>query len=134
MDNSFSIRGKVAIVTGAGSGIGKGIAEVLANNGDKVVVVDRDESNAKKTVDELSRAGNASVAIGADVSSLVDMQKMAAAVVKEYGRIDILCENAGIYPPAKILEMSEELWDKVLDVNLKGCFLGVKCCLPQMLK
>jgi 3-oxoacyl-[acyl-carrier protein] reductase len=134
MPNSFSISGKIAIVTGAGSGIGRGIAKVLANNGAKVVVVDRDESNAKKTVEQLHRAENPSIPIAADVSSLVDMQRMAAAVVKEYGRIDILCENAGIYPPAKIIDMSEELWDQVLDVNLKGCFLGLKSCLPQMLK
>ncbi len=62
------------------------------------------------------------------------MKKMASTVVQEYGRIDILCENAGIYPVANILETTEELWDKVLSVNLKGCFLGLKSCLPQMLK
>jgi 3-oxoacyl-[acyl-carrier protein] reductase len=130
----FSIREKIAIVTGGGSGIGRGIAEVLANNGAKVVVVDIDETKAKSTVEKIIRAGCVSSPVAADVSNWVDMQKMAAAVVKEYDRIDILCENAGIYPPAKIIEMGEEQWDKVLDVNLKGCFLGLKSCLPQMLK
>ena len=134
MADSFSIRGKIAIVTGGGSGIGRGIAEVLANNGAKVVVVDIDETKAKSAAEQISRAGNISIPIAADVSNWVDMQKMAAAVVKEYDRIDILCENAGIYPPSKIIEMSEEQWDKVIDVNLKGCFLGLKSCLPQMLK
>ncbi len=134
MDNSISIRGKVAIVTGAGSGIGRGIAEVLASNGAKVFVVDLDETKSKSTAEQIRQAGNISSSIAADVSNWADMQKMAAAVVKEYGRIDILCENAGIYPPSKIIEMSEEQWDKVIDVNLKGCFLGLKSCLPQMLK
>ena len=134
MVNSFLIRGKIAIVTGGGSGIGRGIAEVLANSGAKVVVVDIDERKAKSTVEQIRGAGNISSPIAADVSNWVDMQKMAAAVVKEYDRIDILCENAGIYPPANIIEMSEEQWDKVIDVNLKGCFLGLKSCLPQMLK
>ena len=126
MPDSFSISGKIAIVTGAGSGIGRGIAEVLANNGAKVVVVDIDETKAKSTAEQIRRAGNISSPMAADVSSWVDMQKMAAAVVKEYDRIDILCENAGIYPPANIIEMSEGQWDKVIDVNLKGCFLGLK--------
>jgi 3-oxoacyl-[acyl-carrier protein] reductase len=134
MADSFLVRGKIAIVTGAGSGIGRGIAEVLANNGAKVVVVDLDGTKAKSTAEKIRLAGNISTSMAADVSSWADMQKMAVVVVKEYGRIDILCENAGIYPPSKILEMSEEQWDKVIDVNLKGCFLGLKSCLPQMLK
>jgi len=134
LPDSFSISGKIAIVTGAGSGIGRGIAQALANNGAKVVVVDIDETKAKSTAEQIRRAGNISSPMAADVSSWVDMQKMAAAVVKEYDRIDILCENAGIYPPANIIEMSEGQWDKVIDVNLKGCFLGLKSCLPQMLK
>ncbi len=126
MVDSFLVRGKIAIVTGAGSGIGRGIAEVLANNGAKVVVVDLDGTKAKSTAEKIRLAGNISTSMAADVSSWADMQKMAVVVVKEYGRIDILCENAGIYPPSKILEMSEEQWDKVIDVNLKGCFLGLK--------
>ena len=134
MADSSLVRGKIAIVTGAGSGIGRGIAEVLANNGAKVVVVDMDEMKAKNTAEKIRLAGNASTSFAADVSSWVDMQKMAAAVVNEFGRIDILCENAGIYPPSRIVEMSEDLWSKVIDVNLKGCFLGMKSCLPQMLK
>ena len=84
MPDSFSISGKIAIVTGAGSGIGRGIAQVLANNGAKVVVVDIDETKAKNTAEQIRRAGNISSLMAADVSSWVDMQKMAAVIVKEY--------------------------------------------------
>lgn len=131
--SSTSISGKVAIVTGAGSGIGRGIAKVLAINGAKVVVVDIDERKAKQTVELIMKAGGTSNFFTADVSSWKDMQEMASATVKEYGRIDILCENAGIYPPARIEEMTEELWNRVIDVNLKSCFLGLKSCIRQML-
>jgi len=132
--NPFSISGKVAIVTGAGSGIGRGIARVLANNGAKVVIVDNDERKAEEAAAEIRAEGNVSRSLVADVSKWSDMQNMAASVVREYGRIDILCANAGIYPPSNIIEMSEEQWDRLIDVNLKGCFLGLKSCLPQMLK
>ena len=96
---SISIFGKVSIVTGAGSGIVRGIAKVLANNGAKVVVVDINEVLANDTVELIRRAGGVSVPFIGDVSSWSDMQKMASTVIGTYGRIDILCENAGIYPP-----------------------------------
>jgi NAD(P)-dependent dehydrogenase (short-subunit alcohol dehydrogenase family) len=84
MTDSFSIHGKIAIITGAGSGIGRGIAKVLANNGAKVVVVDIDETLAKNAAEQIRQAGNISTPIAADVSSWADMQKVAAATVKEY--------------------------------------------------
>lgn len=133
MANSISVSGKVAIVTGAGSGVGRGIARVLAQNGAKVIIVDIGESRAKETANQISKAGGSSAPFMADVSRWNDMQKMAEFTVKEYGRIDILCENAGIYPFGKIEDADEELWDRVMAVNLKSCFLGLKSCLPHMI-
>jgi 3-oxoacyl-[acyl-carrier protein] reductase len=130
----FSIDGKVAIVTGAGSGIGHGIARILAKNGAKVIVADLNERRAEGTVEQIRAAGGIALASVGDVSSSADMEQMAQFALDRFGKIDILCENAGIYPFSRIEKMDEKQWETVLNVNLKGCFLGLKSCLPQMLR
>ena len=124
---------KVAIVTGAGKGIGRGVARVFADEGAKVVVVNRSESNGKKTADDIIQAGSEAIFIQADISRKDDVEKMAHEIVQQLGRIDILCANAGIYVTTKIEDMTEESWDKIVDVNLRGTFLTIKACLPQMI-
>ncbi|MFU8869413.1 3-oxoacyl-ACP reductase FabG [Natronococcus sp.] len=119
----------VAIVTGAASGIGRGIAEVLANEGATVVVADVDEDAARETADDLP--GEA-MAIPVDVTDPDETDALAEAVADEYGRIDILCANAGIYPSAPLDELSTNDWDHVLDVNVKSVLLSVQACLPHM--
>jgi 3-oxoacyl-[acyl-carrier protein] reductase len=124
---------KTAVVTGSGRGIGKSIAQVFAAEGASVLVnVAHDETAANKTVEEIKHAGGEASFIKADVTKWADMEKMAKAAIDRYKRIDILVCNAGIYPSARIEEMTEAQWDEVNSVNLKGIFLAVKACLPQM--
>jgi len=127
-----SIAGRSVIVTGASKGIGKGIARVFASKGARVLVVARDQAAAQRTVDEIKAAGGQAAALSADVTKSADMERMADAAVKQHGGIDVLCANAGIFPAAKLTEMTAEKWDEVLGTNLKGTFLAVKACLPAM--
>ena len=128
------VNGKTVIVTGSSKGIGKGIAKVFASNGAKVLVVARNEAAALDTVKEIKNdGGEASPFIG-DVSSWDDVSRMATRAVELYGGIDILCANAGIFPSQRISEMTEDEWDEVLAVNVKGSFLAVKACIPEMSK
>ena len=126
------IAGKSVVVTGASRGIGKGIARIFAEQGAKVLVVARGAEGARATTEEITANGSTAFAFTADVSVWKDMQAMAAAAVERHGGIDILCANAGIFPDAKIEEMSAEQWDEVLGTNLKGCFLSIKACLPHL--
>jgi len=127
------LTGKVAIVTGASRGIDKAIAKLYAQEGARVLLTYvQDDSSAQETLAEIEAAkGEASLFQG-DVSQKVDTVKMAVEAMRRYGSIDILCANAGIYSSSKIEEMSEEEWDRLSAVNLKGTFLSVQACLPQM--
>lgn len=124
---------KVAIITGSGRGIGRGIAKLFAAEGAKVLVADLDEITGGKTVDEIQKAGGEASFVKVDTSKKPDTENMARAAVERYGRIDILCQNAGIYPEVRIQNMTEADWDNVHAINLKGTFLTVKACLPQMI-
>ncbi len=129
------LKAKVAIITGAGKGIGGGIAFIFASEGAKVLVADRDEAWGIKTVNRINHEGYEASFIQVDVSKKEDMEKMAQTALERYGRIDILCNNAGIYTNmARIEEMTEEDWDTILTVNLKGTFLAVRACVPQMIR
>jgi 3-oxoacyl-[acyl-carrier protein] reductase len=129
-----SLEEKVAIVTGAGRGIGGGIARVFAAEGARVVVVDIDEGWGEKTVARIREADGEAWFFKADVSRETEMDAMAQATIDRHGRIDILCHNAGLLGPmVGIEQMTSADWDRMLDVNLRGVFLSVKACLPQML-
>lgn len=127
-----SIAGKSVIVTGASKGIGKGIARVFARNGAKVLVVSRHLAEAEAVAEELRRAGGIAKGHAADVTSIGDMQVMADAAATAHGGVDVLCANAGMFPQAKIEDLSGEDWDQVMGTNLKGTFLSVKACLPYL--
>ena len=128
------IEGRSVLVTGASKGIGKGIARVFANAGAKVLVVARTESDAQATADEFTAAGGAASAFAADVNDLDAMTAAADAAVERHGGLDVLCANAGIFPQAKIEDMSTDEWDEVLGTNLRGTFVSIKACLPAMKK
>jgi 3-oxoacyl-[acyl-carrier protein] reductase len=125
--------GKSAIVTGAGRGIGIGIARCLAGAGARVLLVDRDQNLLAKAVQVLSADGGQVQGFVADVSKAADMRGAAAAAISAFGQIDILCPNAAVFDSSPLATMPEELWDRLLTVNLKGVFLAVQACLPHMM-
>lgn len=116
------------IVTGASKGIGKGIARVFASKGAQVLLAARDLAQAEAAAVDI---GNAS-AVAADVSREEDCERMARTAVERHGGIDIVCCNAGVFPAARLGAMSVADWDQVLDINLKGTFLTVNACLPEL--
>jgi len=129
-----SIAGRSVIVTGASRGIGKGIAKVFCRNGGKVLVVSRKLEEAEACAEELRHVGGAARGYAADVTKMRDMQMLADTAAAVHGGIDILCANAGIFPQAKIEDLTSEDWDHVMATNLKGTFLAIKACLPYLKK
>lgn len=117
------LQNKIAIVTGAGRGIGRGIALALAKEGAKVVVSDLNESDCISVVAEIEKLGSEGIAVKCDVSIKAEVDDLIAAAVTKFGQLDIMANNAGIYPFVPFENMTEENWDKVMSVNLKSVFL-----------
>jgi len=126
------LKGKVAIVTGSGSGIGRATVLALAREGCNIVVTDIAEERIKNVVEEVKRLGVRVLGIRADVSSFKDMETLAKRSLDEFGRIDILVNNAGIVKITPLAQMTEEEWDRIIAVNLKGMYNGSKAVLPTM--
>jgi 3-oxoacyl-[acyl-carrier protein] reductase len=124
----------VALITGAGSGIGRAIACEFAARGARVAACDIDGSTASATSDEASKAGApASLAVTADVASAADCARAVSEVQEHFGHIDVLCSNAGILDGyASAIDATEELWDRVFDVNVKAAWLLARAALPAM--
>ncbi|MFH1997912.1 MAG: SDR family NAD(P)-dependent oxidoreductase [Patescibacteria group bacterium] len=130
----MNLQNKIAIITGAGSGIGQSTALSFVKEGAKVVVADWSEQGGKKTVEQIHAAGGEAIFIKTDVSKSKDIDKMVKACLGKFGQVDILVNNAGIVKFAPLHEMSEKDWDQVIDVDLKSVFLGSKKVIPEMLK
>jgi 3-oxoacyl-[acyl-carrier protein] reductase len=126
------ITGRAVVVTGATRGIGKGIARVFAANGAQVLIVGRDEKAARSTADELSSGGAKVSYVLADVGSREGCARMAETALQRFGRIDILCANAGIFPESRLADMTDEDIEEVFGINLRGCILSVQACLPAL--
>lgn len=126
--------GKVAIITGGSSGIGCATAEKLAENGASVVICSDREDQVNQVVAELSKEGHRVRGMRADVTSSKDVQQLVGFAVKSYGGVDILVNAAGVQRYGTVVETSEELWDEVLNVNLKGMYLTSKFTIPRMRK
>lgn len=129
------LEGKVAIITGAASGIGKATAELFAAQGARLVLADWHGEAGAVLADTLQKRGSEAVFVQVDVSKAEDVQRMVQTAVEQYGRVDIVFNNAGIEgEQAPTGEATEENWDRVIDVNLKGVFLGMKYGIQQMLQ
>ena len=128
------LKDKVAIITGAASGIGKATAKLFAEHGAKVVVADIDKDGGSQTVTQIQNGGNEAIFVETDVTLKVNTEKMVAQTVETYGKLDILFNNAGIAMRLPVAELPEEDWHRCLDVNLTGVFLCAKAAIPAMLK
>ena len=125
---------RVAIVTGAGTGIGRGIAVAYAREGASVAAVGRRLDKVKETADLIGQGGGRALSIAADVSKADDVAHAVEQTRAAFGRIDILVNNAGVHVPGGILRVNEEQWDFIMSVNLKGTFLCSKAVAPLMLE
>jgi 3-oxoacyl-[acyl-carrier protein] reductase len=125
---------KVAIVTGAGRGLGKAIAAQLAQEGAAVAICDLNQATCDETVSEIKRQGGTAIGVRADVSNPSDVQKLVEATMETFNKIDILVNNAGTLKDLLIKDMTVDDWDRVINVCLKGAFLCSKYVSPNMVK
>jgi len=130
----LELTGKVALVTGAAQGIGKVVALLFAQNGADLVISDINLQKAEETAKEIESIGRKAMAIKVDVANFDDVNRMTHAVIERFGHIDILINNAGITRDKLILRMTEEDWDAVLNINLKGTFNCTKAVVRHMAK
>ena len=129
---ALALQDRVAIVTGGSRGIGKAIVRALAAAGARVLFTDVDGASGESAAADLRGEGLDAVFLLSDTSRRPDTLAMAEATLDRWGRIDILCPNAAIFPATRIEDIPEAEWDQVCAVNLKGPFLAVQACLPQM--
>ena len=129
-----NLKGKVAIITGARRGMGKADALLFAKAGAKVVVSDISQEDCQIVVKEIEKAGGEAIAVQCDVSKKSEVDNLVKTTVDKWGRVDILVNNAGIAQFASFLEMTEEQWDKTIDINLKGYFLCAQAVAKEMAK
>ena len=126
------LKDKVALVTGSSVGIGAAIARRYAQEGAKVAVnYKSNDAAAKDVVDSITAAGGTAKAFKADVSKVPEIERLVKAVIDEFGRVDIVVNNAGVFRTVPVMETTEEIWDETLDLNLKGYFFMVKTLVPH---
>ncbi len=132
---SDRLQGKVALITGAGSGMGRAAAELFASEGARVVVTDVVDDAGEGTVDAVRRAGGDATYVRADVSQWDDCVAMVRAATDTYGALHVLYNNAGVFPAddGGVLETPETTWDRVMEINLKGVWLGCRAAIPALL-
>jgi NAD(P)-dependent dehydrogenase (short-subunit alcohol dehydrogenase family) len=129
------LEGRVAIVTGASSGIGRATAKLFAAEGAKVVIIARRSEKLDRVAEEITQQGGACLALPTDVSKGPEIKTMVKRTLERYGRIDILLNNAGVLPtPIPLVEMTEQDWDRVFAVNMKSIFWTVQCVWPTMVE
>ncbi|PWT88714.1 MAG: short-chain dehydrogenase [Acidobacteria bacterium] len=130
------LAGKVAIITGAASGIGREAALLFATEGAKVVIADLNDAAGSAVIEEVKRSGSDAKYVRTDVSKSADVENLVRVTEQSFGKLDVMMNNAGIFPDAdgSVLDTPEDVWDLVQRVNLKGVFLGCKYAIPALLK
>ncbi|MEK5641323.1 short-chain dehydrogenase [Paenibacillus rhizosphaerae] len=128
------LQGKVAIFTGAANGMGAAEAKLFAKEGAKVVATDLNEAKLNEIVAEITANGGEAVALKQNVTSEEEWETIVARTVELYGKVDVLVNNAGVASPKTMADMEMDEWNKVMDINLNGCVLGMKYCIPEMKK
>ena len=129
-----NIAGKVVVITGASSGIGESTARLLAGSGAKVVLGARRTDRIDALVKDITAKGGAALGFQADVTKRSEVEALVQGAIHEYGRIDVIVNNAGIMPIAPMAALKVEEWDRMIDVNIKGLLFGVAAVLPIMQK
>jgi NADP-dependent 3-hydroxy acid dehydrogenase YdfG len=132
MNVQDNIKDKVVVITGASSGLGEATARLLAQRGAKLVLAARRKERLDQLATELRSAGAQVTAVAADVSRRADVDALAAAALRDFGRIDVLVNNAGIMPLAPLDKLKVDEWDRMIDVNIKGVLYGIAAVLPGM--
>jgi len=128
------LEGQAAVVTGAASGVGRGIAQVLAWEGARVAIADVNAAGAERVATALTSEGVTAIAVPVDVTDRASTDAMAATVLDAFGSLDILAANAGIYPMVRVPDMTDGDWDRVMGINVKGALHAIQSCLPTMLE
>ena len=128
------LEGKVAIVTGAGSGIGRATAKLFASEGAKVTIAERNAEAGQKTVDEIKNAGGEAIFVESDVIKEADAAIMVNATIEAFGKLNILFNNVGTGSGGTVVSTTEEYWDNIMNWNMKPAFFGSKYAIPEMIK
>ena len=130
------LAGKVALITGAGGGMGRLAAQVFAREGARVVLADVSQDAGETAAGEVTRAGGEAIFVQADVARERDVQTLVRRGLEAFGRLDVLYNNAGIFPAddGSVVDVAEDVWDRVMAVNLKGIYLCCKHAIPELLR
>jgi NAD(P)-dependent dehydrogenase (short-subunit alcohol dehydrogenase family) len=128
------LEGKIAIITGGGQGIGEEIARRFSAEGAKIVIADMSEKSASRVAKKIEENNGEAIAIRTEVTSITSIENCVREAVGRFGKLDILVNNAGVFLQAPLLETTESLWDRTLDVDLKGYFFFIKAVVPEMVK
>jgi NAD(P)-dependent dehydrogenase (short-subunit alcohol dehydrogenase family) len=130
------LENKIAVITGAGSGIGREAALIFAREGATVVVADIDDEGGERTAADVEAAGQASAYTHTDVSRAADVERLVKETEERFGRLDVIFNNAGVFPDRddSVVSTGEDVWDLVMNINLKGVYLGCKYAIPAMLR
>jgi 3-oxoacyl-[acyl-carrier protein] reductase len=127
-----SLAGSSVLVTGASKGIGRGIARIFARAGANVTIVARDEAALASAAKDLASEGGQIATVAADISRPQDCRRIAEVAQERFGGIDVLCANAGVFPEARLADLTEEQFDDVFGINVKGTMFSVQACLPAL--